>query len=111
MRTGHAPPLAVLSATFLIVLVGAIVSAHPMTFQGTVLSVEPARIQVKTVGESKKEENVWFVVNKDTKVKRGDAIVKYADAQIAKGERTVITIDHDAKVTMLATEIRLAVAK
>jgi hypothetical protein len=38
-----------------------------------VLAVESALIQVNTVDEkTKKEEKVWFVVNKDTKVKRGD---------------------------------------
>ncbi|HKW00014.1 MAG TPA: hypothetical protein VJN96_09315 [Vicinamibacterales bacterium] len=108
MKTYSAVRFAVLAAMLLIVLAGSVVSAHPMTFQGTVVSVEPAKIQVRTVGESTKEEDVWFVVNKDTKVKRGDATVKYADAQIVKGERIVITIDHDAKIKMLATDIRLA---
>ena len=100
--------VAVLAVIVVTVLVGAIVSAHPMSFQGLVVSVEAARIEVKTIAESKKEEDVWCVVNKDTKVKRGDATVKYSEAQIAKGERIVVAIDHDAKIKMLATEIRLA---
>jgi hypothetical protein len=107
MKINRAIHFAVGMAVLLTVIAGP-VFAHPMTFQGTVLAVEPARVQVKTVAESKKEEDVWFVVNKDTKVKRGDTTVKYADAQIAKGERIVVTIDHDAKIKMLATEIRLA---
>ena len=80
-----------------------------MTHQGTVLAVEPARVQVKTIDEkTKKEDQVWFAVNKDTKVKRGEKTVTYADAKIAVGERIVITVDMDAKTKMLATEIRLA---
>ena len=85
------------------------VFAHPMTHQGTVLTVEPARIEVKTVDEkTKKEDKVWFVVDKTTKVKRGDKIVSYADAKIAAGERIVIIVDMDAKTKMFAEEIRLA---
>jgi len=93
-------------------LAGVAVSAHPMTYQGTVLAIEVAKVQVKTVDDTtKKEETVWFVINKDTKVKRGDATVKYVDAKIVKGERIVITIDHDSKIKDLATEIRLAASK
>lgn len=90
-------------------LASAAVFAHPMTHQGTVLTVEPARIQVKTVDEkTKKEETVWFVVDKTTKVKRGEKTVSYADAKITAGERIVIIVDMDAKTTMFAEEIRLA---
>jgi hypothetical protein len=93
-------------------LTGVAVSAHEITFQGTVLAVEAARVQVKTVDDtSKKEDTVWFGVNKDTKVKRGDTTVTYADAKIVKGERIAITIDHDAKIKMLATDIKLAAGK
>ena len=93
-------------------LAGVTLTAHSVSYQGTVVAVEPAKVQVKTVDDkTKKEDSVWFVVNKDTKVKRGEATVKYAEASIAKGERIVVTIDHDAKVKMLATEIRLAAAK
>jgi len=90
-------------------LISSPVLAHPMTHQGTVLTVEPARIEVKTVDEkTKKEEKVWFAVDKTTKVKRGDKIVPYADAKITAGERIVIIVDMDAKTKMLAEEIRLA---
>ena len=83
--------------------------AHPMTHQGTVVTVEAARIEVKTVDEkTKKEDRVWFVVDKTTKVKRGDKTVPYADAKITAGERIVIIVDMDAKTKMLAEEIRLA---
>jgi hypothetical protein len=86
-----------------------IVVAHPMTHQGTVLAVEAARVEVKTVDQStKKTQNIWFVVDKDTKVKRGEKTLSYAAAKITVGERIVVTVDMDAKTKMLATEIRLA---
>ena len=57
----------------------AVVGAHPMTYQGTVLTVEPSRLHVKTIDDkTKKEEQVWFVLDKDTKVRRGDRTVPYA---------------------------------
>jgi hypothetical protein len=83
--------------------------AHPMTYQGTVLGVEPTRIQVKTVDDkTKKEDKVWFVVTKDTKVKRGEKTVTYADAKIGVNERIVVIVDMDAATKMLAEELRLA---
>ena len=42
-----------------------------------------------------------ILVNKDTKLKRGEKIVPYVDAKIADGERIAVTIDHDAKTKML----------
>ena len=84
------------------------VLAHPMTHQGTVLAVQAAKIQVKTVDDKKKEENVWFVVDKNTKVTRGDKKVAYADAKITVGERIVVIVDMDAETKNLAEEIRLA---
>jgi hypothetical protein len=103
-------PVAIVGAIFaLTVLTPSAVLAHPMTHQGTVLAIEPARIQVNTVDDkTKKEEKVWFVVNKDTKVKRGEKIVTYADAKIAVGERIVVIVDMDAKTKNLVEEIRLA---
>ena len=94
---------AVLSASLL---------AHEMTYKGTVLATEPAKLQVKTIPDdkTKPEETLWFRVDKNTKVKRGDTVVKYADAKIVKGERIAVTINHDAATKNLATEIRLAAA-
>jgi hypothetical protein len=97
------------SAVMVALLVSAVVRAHPMTYQGTVLAVQSAKLQVKTVdGITKKEAEVWFVVAKDTKVKRGDKTVSYADAKITAGERIVVIVDMDAETKMLAEEIRLA---
>ena len=88
---------------------GIAVSAHPMTHQGTVLAVEPARVHVRTIdGATKNSEDIWFIVDKNTKVKRGDKTVPYADAKITVGERIVVIVDMDAKTKNLVTEIRLA---
>ncbi|HKW00012.1 MAG TPA: hypothetical protein VJN96_09305 [Vicinamibacterales bacterium] len=86
-----------------------IARAHEVTYLGTVVAVEAARVQAKTTDpDTKKEVTAWFVVNTDTRVKRGDAVVSYADANIMKSERIAIVVDHDAKTKMLAVEIRLA---
>ena len=109
MKTGHTYAV-LLGAMAMVALVATtVVHAHEVTYQGTVLAVEATKLQVKTVDEkTKKEDTVWFVVNKDTKVKRGEKTVPYADAKIATSERIAVTIDHDAQVKMLATQIRLA---
>ena len=109
MKIGHTCK-AVLGVMATLVLVATvIVLAHEVTYRGTVLAVEATKLQVKTVDEkTKKEDSLWFLINKDTKLKRGDKTVPYADAKIANGERIAVTVDHDAKTKMLATEIRLA---
>jgi hypothetical protein len=85
------------------------VGAHEMMYQGTVLAVQAAKLQVKTIDEkTKKLDTVWFAVDRDTKVKRGGKIVAYGDAKIVAGELVVVLVDHDAETKMLATEIRLA---
>lgn len=90
-------------------LVGGALSAHPMTYQGTVVAVQPTKVQVKTVDEhTKKEESIWFVVDKSTKVLRGDKALSYADAKIEVKERIVVIVDMDAKTKNFAEEIRLA---
>jgi len=87
----------------------AVVHAHDVLYRGTVLAVQPTKLQVKTIDEkTKNEEPVWFTVSGATKVKRGDKVVPYGDANIADGERIVVVVNHDAEVKMLATELRLA---
>ena len=87
----------------------AVVRAHPMTYQGTVLAIQPTKVQVKMVDDkTKKESSDWFVVDKNTKVTRGDKRVVYADAKITAGERIVIIVNMDAETKNLAEEIRLA---
>jgi hypothetical protein len=96
-----------------IALLGATVTARAqvVTYFGTVVEIEASRVLVSTVDEkSSKEERVWFVIDRDTKLKRGEHVVAYADAKIAKGERIAILVDPAGKVTRLAAEIRLAPA-
>ena len=93
------------------VVLSAALLAHEVTYLGTVLAVEATKVQVKTVDDkTKKEDTVWFLVDRNTKIKRGDTLVSYAGAKIAKGERIAVTINHDAATENLATEIRLAAA-
>lgn len=98
-----------LAALALVVSTRAVVCAHDVLYPGTVLSVEAERLQVRTVDpESKKELTLWFAVTRDTRVKRGDRIVTYAEAKIAKDERIVVVVNHDAEVKNVASELRLA---
>ena len=109
MKTLHSFAVVAGSVVMLALVAVAVVRAHPMTHQGTVLAVQPTKIQVKTVDEkTKREDSLWFVVDKNTKVTRGDKKVAYADAEIAAGERIVVIVDMDAETKMLAEEIRLA---
>lgn len=98
------------AAIAVVLVASSAVSAHPMTHQGTVLAVQPTKVQVKSIvdDKTKKTEDVWFVVDKNTKVMRGDKVVPYAEAKIAVGERIVVIVDMDADTKNLAEEIRLA---
>jgi hypothetical protein len=97
------------AAALLAVIVAPPLMAHEVTYQGTVLQVESGKIQVKAVDlKTKKEEDVWFNLDRTTKVKRGDKAVALAAAAITKGERIVVIVDHDAETKMLAKEVRLA---
>ena len=101
-----------LAASVAIAVVGmTALQAHEMMYRGTVVEVQATKVAVKATDEkTKKTETVWLTVNKDTKVKRGDILVPYSDAHIAKDERIVVIVNHDAETKMLATEIRLAPA-
>jgi hypothetical protein len=85
--------------------------AHPMTYMGTVVSVEAKTLHVKVIDDtSKNVSTMTFEVTATTKVFRGAKTVKYADAHIQKDERVAVTIDHDEPGTQ-AVEIRLAAAR
>jgi hypothetical protein len=87
-------------------------ASQEVTYLGTVLEVEASRLLVSvSADKSKEEERLWFAIDRDTKVKRGDGIVSYAEAKIAKGERVAVLVDPAARAKMLAMEIRLAAAK
>lgn len=85
--------------------------AHDVLYPGTVLTIEAARIEVNTIDqETKKQTPMWFEIDADTKVKRGETLVPYAKAQIRKDERIVVVVNHDDGGTA-ATELRLAPAR
>ncbi len=110
MRALTTRVVTVLAALGLVVFSSASVLAHDVLYPGTVLAVEAARIQIKTIDpDTKKDVQLWFAVDTKTKVKRGEASVKYAGAGIRKGERIVVVVNHDDGNTA-ATEIRLAAA-
>src|SRR4051794_40527366 len=81
--------IALFGAIVMLALVASsIVGAHPMNYQGTVISAAPAKLVIKTVDEkTRKETTVTFTVDRNTKVKRGEKSVSYADAKIAANER------------------------
>ncbi len=82
--------------------------AHDMLTEGTVLTVAPTRLEIRSPNKAtKKDETVAFVIDKNTKVTRGDKSVSYADAKIEKGERIVVVVNTDAKTKMVATQLRL----
>ena len=93
----------------LVIVASSVVAAQDMTYLGTTLAVEATRVQARVVDpKTKKEVNLWFVVNKDTKVTRADTVMSYADAEIMRGERIAVVVNHDTATKMLAVEIRLA---
>lgn len=100
--------LSVMIAAF-VFTTSAVLLAHDVTHRGTVVAVEAARLQVKTVdAKTKKEDTQWYNVGPKTRIKRGDEVVPYADAKIATGERVVLLVNHGGEAKMLITEIRLA---
>lgn len=83
-------------------------SAQQVTYLGSVMAVEAGRIHVSTTDPAtKQEQHLWFVVDKDTKVRRGDAIVTYEAAKITNGERIAVIVDPASKMKTLAMELRL----
>ncbi|MDQ3070443.1 MAG: hypothetical protein M3R55_12045 [Acidobacteriota bacterium] len=102
-------PIVFLAAAAVVALVYASLSAHNVQHTGTVLTVAANKLEITSVNKtSKKDETVAFVIDRNTKVKRGEKLVAYADAKITKGEKIVVVVNADARVRMLATELRLA---
>lgn len=68
-----------------LVLAQSALLAHDMLTDGTVLTVAPAKLEITSPNKStKKDETVAFVIDKNTKIKRGDKAVAYADAKIER---------------------------
>jgi hypothetical protein len=105
----HAPIL--LAISVLVGLAGASLLAHEVTYKGTVIAVEKDKVRVSvTDAKTKKLTAMAFDVDGETKVFRGDAAVKFAEAHIVKGETIAVTVNLDDDAT-LANVIRLAVVK
>ncbi|HYN09732.1 MAG TPA: hypothetical protein VES67_20285 [Vicinamibacterales bacterium] len=92
-------------------LAGAPLLAHEVTYRGTVITVEAAKIQVRVIDEkSKKETLMDFAVTAKTRVLRGSKTVPFAEARIQKDERISVTVNNDEEGPKAIT-IRLAAAK
>jgi hypothetical protein len=76
-----------------------------------VISVERISVRVNVIDpKTKKEGARTFRTDVDTKVLRGDVVVKFADAKIRKDENIAVTVDHDLDAD-LALVIRLDAVK
>jgi len=106
MRKTIGTTLIVLVATM--VWAGTTILAHEVTYKGTVIATQTAKVQVKVIDEkSKKDSSMEFSITEKTKVLRGDAVVTFATANIKKDERIAVTVNHDGDATV-ALVIRLA---
>lgn len=87
----------------------AVVTAHDMLTDGTVLSVAEKKLEITSVNKStKKEETVAFVIDEKTKVVRGTEKLAFANGKLKKGDKVTVVVNTDAAVKMLATEVRIA---
>lgn len=96
-------------AMAIVVAFAPFVSAHEVTYRGTVVALETGRYAqpgggVREVRElhitivdakTKKPSERVFVIVDATRVFRGEATVALADAGIQKGESVAVTVDHD----------------
>ena len=92
-----------------VTLIGIVpLAAHEETYKGTVITLKEKKLEVLVLNEkTKKEARMVFELTDKTKIFRGTAQVKLADAHISKEERVAVTINHDAQ-GQKATVIRLA---
>ena len=97
-----------LAVMILVLALPSAARAHEVTHQGTVQAVETERLQVQVMTEGGEDaELIWFKVTADTKVRRGEAELVYADAAIDQGERIVVLVNNDFDATE-ALVLRLA---
>jgi precorrin-4 methylase len=105
-----------------IALIGfaAVLSAHEVTYSGTVVAMETAKyaqpdgstlevqeLVVTYIDEkTKKPATKVFTINSDTRLHRGDESVSVADAAFKKGEKVEVVINHDTPGD-IALEVRL----
>lgn len=87
------------------------VLAHQATYKGKVLGIEKTSVRVNVVdAKTKKEAARTFKTSPATKVLRGEAVVKFADAKIQAGENIAVTVNNDGDAN-LALVIRLDASK
>ena len=100
----------ILSQVALALTMGASIAyaQEEVTYLGTTIAVEAMRVQVRIVDEkTKQEQTQWFLIDRNTRIKRGDEVLPLTTAAIRVGERIAVLLDPVDKATMRAREIRL----
>lgn len=88
-----------------------VAAVHEYTYKGTVLSVSVKALKVKVLDEkTKKNIEMPFELDKETRILRGDKVVTFDEAKIQIGEKIAVTINSDDSET-LANIVRLDVKK
>lgn len=96
-------------AATVLVASSALLLAHDVLTDGTVLSVAATKLEITSVNKAtKKDETVAFVIDDKTKVKRGTEVLAYSAGKLTRGERVTVVVNADNPIKMLATEIRVA---
>lgn len=89
-------------------VVSSVAHAQEVIYLGTTVAVEAARVQVRLVDEKTKHEHTqWFLIDRNTRVKRGEEVVQFATAAIRVGERIAVLVDPADAATFRAREVRL----
>ena len=97
-----------------------VLSAHEVTFSGTVVALETAEyaqpngttrevqeLEVAYVDEkTKRPAQKVFTIDSETRVLRGDKSLSLAEAALQKGETVEVVVNHDTPGD-LALEVRL----
>ena len=100
-----------------------ILSAHEVTYSGTVVAMETAKyaqpdgsthevqeLEVTYIDEkTKKPSRKVFTLNGETRLLRGEETVSLADAAFEKGDQVEVVINHDTPGD-IALEVRLQAA-
>ena len=107
-------------ATIALFGLAAAVSAHEVTYSGTVVAMETAKyaqpdgstsevqeLEVTYIDEAtKKPAEKVFTINGETRLFRGDKSVSVGEAAFQKGEKVEVVINHDNPGDV-ALEVRL----
>lgn len=123
MKTIQHVRLALLAA-LTIVCANAAISAHEVTYSGTVVALKTAKyaqpdggsrevreLEVTVVDpKTKKSSNRVFTITDKTRLLRAGKPVKAADVTAQKDEKVAVVVDHD-KPGDEAIEVRFAAAK